>query len=455
MAAGAAAASLNFNAEIGDDMKVVKIGRIGILVVLFASMPLLLSNTPNAWSKELFVLASVNTPAMKPVDPLFEDPEVKDLAADLSVYELIENLESADINTKLDAALALGKMKTERAVSSLVRLLKESRDGVVRFVAATSLGEIGDRRAVMPLIDTIRDNETRATVLTAAATALGKIKDPKAVEPIMKLLWHENPDVRAGMADALGQLRDQRAVMALIATLGDENPNVRESAAKALGATEDFLAVDPLVMVSKRDRVSDVRWWAVHALGDIGDPRAVGSLVELIEINNPEDMGPLDDVLAPKYLKPIGGPPMEGAIKGMHWSIQVEAIRSLGKMGEEGLSPLTCTLLKHPDFDFRTEAAKMIIEIRGTLYMVHLLKDDDSLLFVKTLYEHVISQGEVGTEELLIDALEAYGEIHMARDFLGSENGKLLKAAVNWMDSKGHELPAKEPRGGPRWGKKI
>ena len=133
MAAGAAAASLNFNAEIGDDMKVVKIGRIGILVVLFASMPLLLSNTPNAWSKELFVLASVNTPAMKPVDPLFEDPEVKDLAADLSVYELIENLESADINTKLDAALALGKMKTERAVSSLVRLLKESRDGVVRF----------------------------------------------------------------------------------------------------------------------------------------------------------------------------------------------------------------------------------------------------------------------------------------------------------------------------------
>lgn len=424
-------------------------------MLLFASMILLFSNAIRLWSKESLAFASVSTSLRKPIDSLSEERKVKDLAEDLAVYELIENLKSPDITTKLDAALALGKMKTGRAVSSLVRLLKESPDGVVRFVAATSLGEIGDRRAVIPLIDTIRDNETRGTVLTAAATALGKIKDPRAVEPIIKRLWHEDPDVRVGMADALGQLHDQRAVMALIATLGDENPHVRESAAKALGETEDFLAVDPLVMVSKKDRVSDVRWWAVHALGDIGDPRAVGSLVELIQIENPEDMGPLDDVLAPKYLKPIGGPPMEGSIRGMQWSIQVEAIRSLGKMGEEGLPSLTCTLLKHPDFDFRSEAAKMIIDIRGTLYMIHLLKDGDSLLFVKTLYEQVISQGESGTEELLIDALEAYGEIHMARDFLGSENEKLFKAAVNWMDSNGYELPAKKPKSGPRWGKKI
>ena len=455
MAAAAAVTSLNSNADIGDDMKIVKIGRIGILVALFASIPLLLSNTTKSWSKELFELASVNTPAMKPVDPLFEDPEVKDLAADLSVYELIENLESADINTKLDAALALGKMKTRRAVSALIHLLKESREGVVRFVAATSLGEIGDRRAVMPLIDTIQDKETKATVLIAAATALGKINDSRAVDPLIKRLWHEDPDVRVWMADALGKLHDRRAVMALIATLGDENPHVRTSAARALGETKNFLAVDPLIVVFKEDRVSDTRWWAVHALGDIGDPRAVGSLVEIIKVSDPEDLGPLDDVLALKYLEPSGGPPMEGFIKGMQWSIQVEAIRSLGKMGDEALPPLTWTLLKHPDFDFRTEAAKMIIEIRGTLYMVHLLKYDDSLLFVKTLYEYVISQGEVGTEELLINALEAYGEIHMARDFLGSENEKLLKGAVNWMDSNGYKLPAKEPKGGPRWGKKI
>ncbi|MBC8457018.1 MAG: HEAT repeat domain-containing protein [Deltaproteobacteria bacterium] len=446
IAAAAAVTSLNSNADIGDDMKVVKTGRIGILVALFASIPLLLSNTTKSWSKELFELASVNTPVMKPVNTLSED---------LAVYELIENLKSADITTKLDAALALGKMKTRRSVSSLIHLLKESREGVVRFVAATSLGEIGDRRAVMPLIDTIQDNKTKATVLIAVARALGKIKDSRAVDPLIKLLWHEDPDVRAWMADALGQLHDLRAVMALIATLGDENPRVRTSAARALGETKDILAVDSLIVVFKEDRVSDVRWWAAHALGDIGDPRAVGSLVEIIKVSDPEDLGPLDDVLALKYLEPSGGPPMEGFIKGMQWSIQVEAIRSLGKMGEEALPPLTCTLLKHPDFDFRTEAAKMIIEIRGTLYMVHLLKYDDSLLFVKTLYEYVISQGEVGTEGLLINALEAYGEIHMARDFLGSENEKLLKGAVNWMDSNGYKLPAKKPKGGPRWGKKI
>ena len=455
MAAAAVITCLNPNADVGDEMKVVKTGSIRILVAFLASSPFLVSNNAKSWSKELFELASVNSSVMKPVDTPSEDLEVKELAEDLAVYKLIENLKSSDRNIKLDAALALGKMKTRRAVLSLIRLLKESREGIVRSVAATSLGEIGDRSAVMPLIDSIQDNKTSIAVLTAVATALGKIKDPRAVEPLIKLLWNEDPDVRRWAADALGRLNDRRAVMALIATLGDENPNVRKIAARALGETKNALAVDSLILVFKKDRVSDVRWWAVHALGDIGDPRAVGALVEIIGVNDLEKLGSLDDVIALKYLKATGDSPMEGFIKSMQWSIQMEAIHSLGKMGETALSPLTSTLLKHPDFDFRTEAARMIMDIRGTLYMVHLLKEDEALLFVKTLYEHVISQGEAGTEDLLIDALEAYGELHMARDLLGCENEKLSRAAVKWMDSKGYGLPGKEPKGGPRWGRKI
>ncbi len=289
-------------------------------------------------------------------------------------------------------------------------------------------------------------------VIVAVATALGNLKDNRAVEPLLAYLVHVNPDVRAEVASALGMIGDRKATIPLIGALGDESPWVRRNSAKALGEIKDPLAVDPLIISFTRDQVSDVRWWSVHALGDISDPRAMEPLASIVTLKDSQGMEPLSDVLQLRGRKRTVEHPLAYLVKGMQWSIQIEAIHSLGRMGEVALPHLNSTLLEHQDFEFRKEAAKMIMEIKGVDYTIHLLKSDDQLRVTKGVYDYVISRGESGTEDVLVDALNAYGEIRMARDFIGSENSRLAKAAEVWMDKNGYEQPAKKPESGPKWG---
>jgi HEAT repeat protein len=71
------------------------------------------------------------------------------------------------------------------------------------------LGEIGDPRAVDPLIEALKDEYSR--VRSSAARALGEIGDPKAVDPLTEALkdeyltylhgfkWHARDGPRGGV----------------------------------------------------------------------------------------------------------------------------------------------------------------------------------------------------------------------------------------------------------------
>ncbi len=145
---------------------------------------------------------------------------------------------------------------------------------------------------------------------------------------------------------------------------------------------------------------------------------------------------------------------LAGLIKDMHWSIQLEALRSLGKIGKEALPALIDTMARHQDLDFREEAAREIIDIKCAQFMIELLREDERLEVLGGVYPQVISTGESGTEDALIEALNAYGDLNMARDFLESKNEKLERAALDWMRRNGHNTPPKRSGRGPQWGEK-
>lgn len=72
----------------------------------------------------------------------------------------------------------------------LVALLKAD-DVVVVAEAALLLGDIGDSRAVEPLIDTLADSRMcymRRVATKAAAKSLGKLGDKRAIEPLKTTL---------------------------------------------------------------------------------------------------------------------------------------------------------------------------------------------------------------------------------------------------------------------------
>lgn len=64
---------------------------------------------------------------------------------------------------------------------------------------------------------------------------------------------------------ALGEIGDPRAVNPLAEILSDDNWEVRSSAAKALGKIGDDRAVDPLINLL-RDRNENVRWHTLQAI---------------------------------------------------------------------------------------------------------------------------------------------------------------------------------------------
>ena len=153
------------------------------------------------------------------------------------------------------AAEALGEIGDTRAVEPLIQALKD-KDYDVRRHAAEALGEIGDTRAVGPLLQALKDKddavrrygaEALGEVRREAACALGKIKDARAVEPLIQALTDVVGEVRSAAAEALGKIRDARTAQPLVRALKDKDEDVRVKATGTLGRTDDARMIAPLL----------------------------------------------------------------------------------------------------------------------------------------------------------------------------------------------------------------
>ncbi|KKO19819.1 MAG: hypothetical protein DCC43_07735 [Candidatus Brocadia sp.] len=215
-------------------------------------------------------------------------PEVKIFAAkelvklkDPSVIDvLIQAISDTSEEVRAEAIQALGEIGDERAVKPLVHALDDESLNV-REKAAKSLGKLGKREAGDALISALSKN-TDLSIVCALIEALGQIGDPRAVEPLLMFLTHKESQIREYTAAALGKLRDSRAVDALIAALNDEQERVRWYAADSLGKIGNPVCVDSLIKLLS-DTSARVRESAVTALGQIGNVQAIESLIKALQ----------------------------------------------------------------------------------------------------------------------------------------------------------------------------
>lgn len=128
-------------------------------------------------------------------------------------------------------------------------------------------------------------------VVVDAARELRKLKAKTAVEPLVKLLGHDNMDVRNEAAYALAEIQDASAVQPLIAAIdlattakGADRVNMR--IAYALGELGDTSATPSLVKIIDGARDPLVRVAALKALGALKDPKAVPTLQKLVTDEN-------------------------------------------------------------------------------------------------------------------------------------------------------------------------
>jgi hypothetical protein len=93
-------------------------------------------------------------------------------------------------------------MKQSNDIDGLVKAL---RSPLLGKKAAQALGEIGDDRAVEPLIGALGDQ--RQDVRKTAAEALGKIGDVRAIEPLSRATGDSFDSVRVSARAALDCVR--------------------------------------------------------------------------------------------------------------------------------------------------------------------------------------------------------------------------------------------------------
>jgi len=127
------------------------------------------------------------------------------------IRSLITQVESGDMGQRINAARALGQLGDKRAVDPLVACLRDTqtRNPILKMTVAEALGDIGDARAVEPLIACLNNtNQTSRSVKGTIIESLGKIGDPRAVDPLIPCLRGERPICLKETIKALGQIGD-------------------------------------------------------------------------------------------------------------------------------------------------------------------------------------------------------------------------------------------------------
>jgi HEAT repeat protein len=202
-------------------------------------------------------------------------PHVKSALAKIgspAVVPLVRHLKDGHMHVRIIAAISLGQIADKKAVPGLIGALEDPNE-IVSGWAAHGLGRIGDERAVAPLVARLSNDRAR----TRVAGALAGIGQP-AVEPLSRALENEDRRVRRGAVQALGGIEGSAAYRGLISALADTDHLTQSEACRALEKRERS-AVPQLIqgLKSKNRKIRDV---AAVVLANIGDKRAVGPLIE-------------------------------------------------------------------------------------------------------------------------------------------------------------------------------
>ena len=204
------------------------------------------------------------------------------------IDKLIENLKSGEQKVVIDTIKELGEIGDTKAVNPLIRTLNVDNRWVCSR-SADALGKIGDIRAVKPLISMLKStrkmtyNSPMDNPYYAAAKALDVLKwEPEKDEDLVFYLlitqgselpvdavWqvgygyiridNKNPLVKLGAS----------AVEHLIKALESGDRNACEIAVRTLGVIRDIRAVEPLIKALEViDRIKFFRQYGYWELGD-------------------------------------------------------------------------------------------------------------------------------------------------------------------------------------------
>ena len=195
---------------------------------------------------------------------------------------LLKNKEQDDSDELIDlrvlCAKAISNYKDTSTLSALLYCLNNKNENYkIRLACADALGRIGDKYAVEPLIDVVKDDNEKSIYVKESATfALGLIGDSSAIDPLVAIMdakqgiWDKFSFLKEKIVEALGRLNinNKKVLHVFKNSLIDASPIVRINAIEALMNSE-FEEAPELIRTALHDSDEEVQRNALIALYNI------------------------------------------------------------------------------------------------------------------------------------------------------------------------------------------
>ena len=346
-------------------------------------------------------LARLGQPAVAPLQNLLgSDHEGSRRAAIRAlgtIWQFPEVVELGDEDGKVcwAAAEMLGRLGDRRAVEPLISSLRDG-SAELRRIASESLGNLGDSRAAEPLLELLLESYTQdpadASLKRAISTALTKLGE-SSVDPLLLALKDIDETVRRRATMVLGQMWQIPELIDLC----DSEVEIRRRAAVSLGELGDARTLSPLLAVL-RDSDEKVRHNAIASLGRICQ------IPELIQLGNDSAL------LRQKAAVALGGlgdkrtvQPLVAALRDSNRKVRKCAARALRKLGEPAVVSLVA-MLRDERRDARRRAALALAKDGGELALESLTiaLHDEQRYVRETALEALAKLGNPAVKPLVI-----------------------------------------------------
>src|SRR5215203_934124 len=196
----------------------------------------------------------------------------------IDIAAAIESLRTGEESARRRVVDELGRSGRPEAIRPLLIAVADE-SWPVRQAAAERLAAF-EPAVLLPHLEAALRSDEDAAMRNAAMEIYVKM-GPAAGPALLALLRDADEEVRNFAAVMLGARRELGAVPALIETLADADVNVRHAAAASLGQIGAPEAVPALVSILRAEPW--LQFPAIHALGEIADPRAAGALLDLLD----------------------------------------------------------------------------------------------------------------------------------------------------------------------------
>jgi len=147
------------------------------------------------------------------------------------ISELVKALEDRNLDVRLAAVDALGKIANDAAIEGLLKALKNPSSGLIRVIR--TLGNVGDQTVVPALIKVLSNPDLDSFIRLESAQALEKLGSKAAIPALLNLVKDSDFFVRLESAKALGKLSSKAAIPVLLDLISQKN-FVRPKAIRAL-----------------------------------------------------------------------------------------------------------------------------------------------------------------------------------------------------------------------------